>query len=99
MSHHTLSQELIKQVGSKGLEGALHANKYKGKWIRDIVFAITAVLFFIIMVVALVENRDFNICNYNIVARGVNAKERQINRKALREVKPVIDFLKEVGEI
>ena len=44
-----LLQELIKQVGSKGLEGALHANKY--------------------------------------------------NRKALREVKPVIDFLKEVGEI
>lgn len=31
-----LLQELIKQVGSKGLEGALHANKYKGKWIRDI---------------------------------------------------------------
>jgi hypothetical protein len=28
-----LLQELIKQVGSKGLEGALHANKYKGKWI------------------------------------------------------------------
>ncbi|MBQ1871338.1 MAG: toxin-antitoxin system HicB family antitoxin [Lachnospiraceae bacterium] len=32
MSHHTLLQELIKQVGSKGLEGALHANKYKGSF-------------------------------------------------------------------
>lgn len=48
---------------------------------------------------ALVENRDYNICNYNLVAGGINAKERQINRKALREVKAVIDFLKEVGEI
>ena len=58
-----------------------------------------------IKVLALAIDRDHNICNYNLVAGGINAKERQFDEphpgKELYtyQVKAVIDFLKEVGEI